>query len=41
VLRTPPGGGSRIDQTLTIQKIDVSGANNGQPWTIRWRLSPL
>lgn len=41
VFRTPPGGGTRIDQTLFIQKIEVSGANDGQPWTIRWAVSPV
>ena len=41
VLRTQPGGGSRIDQTLFIQKIQIEGANTGAPWTVTWGLSPL
>jgi Concanavalin A-like lectin/glucanases superfamily len=41
VFRTPPGGGARIDQTLFIQKIDVTAANDGRPWTVTWGLSPL
>jgi hypothetical protein len=41
VFRTPPGGGARIDQTLHVQKIEVSGANDGKPWQIRLGVSPL
>jgi hypothetical protein len=41
VLRTPPGGGARIQQDLYIQKIDVSGDNSGAPWSITWGVSPL
>jgi Concanavalin A-like lectin/glucanases superfamily len=41
VFRTPPGGGARIDQSLFIQKIEISGANDGKPWSIRWGVSPL
>lgn len=39
VLRTPPGGGARIDQTLFIQSIQIGGANDGVPWTISWGVS--
>ena len=41
VLRTVPGGGARIDQTLYIQKISVSGKNDRRPWTVSWNVSPL
>lgn len=41
LLRTPPGGGARIDQTLYIQQIQIQGANDGNPWTITWAVSPL
>jgi hypothetical protein len=41
ILRTPPGGGSRIQQDVFIQKIDIAGSNDGRPWTIRWAVSPL
>lgn len=41
VLRTPPGGGARKDQTSYIQKIEISGADDGAPWQIRWGISPL
>jgi Concanavalin A-like lectin/glucanases superfamily len=40
VFRTPPGGGTRIDQTLFIQSIRVT-AQPGQPWQIVWGVSPL
>jgi hypothetical protein len=40
VIRTLPGGGL-FDQTLYIQKIDVSGANDQGPWTITLGVSPL
>lgn len=40
-LRTPPGGGARLDQNLFIQQIDISGANDGKPWDVTWGLSPL
>lgn len=41
VFRTPPGGGARIDQTLFIQKIEISASNDGAPWRVRWGVSPL
>jgi hypothetical protein len=41
VFRTPPGGGARIDQTLFVQKIAVSGANDGKPWSIKLGVSSL
>jgi hypothetical protein len=41
ILRTPPGGGSRIQQDVFIQRIEISGSNDGGPWTIRWTVSPL
>jgi hypothetical protein len=41
ILRTPPGGGARIDQTSFIQKIDASGSNDGQPWKFVFSVSPL
>lgn len=41
VFRTPPGGGSRIDQTLFVQKISVEGANDGKPWRITLGVSPV
>jgi len=40
VFRTPPGGGSRIDQVLFIQKIQISGDPYG-PWRIVWGVSPV
>jgi hypothetical protein len=40
VLRTPPGGGSRIDQTLFVQNIAVD-AEPGHPWRITLGVSPL
>jgi hypothetical protein len=41
VLRTPPGGGARIQEDLWIQKIEISGANDGAPWSVRWGVSPV
>lgn len=41
IYRTPPGGGARIQQDVYIQKIDISGGNDGKPWSIRWAVSPL
>lgn len=41
ILRTPPGGGSRIQQDVFIQRIEIAGSNDGGPWTIRWAVSPL
>jgi hypothetical protein len=41
VFRTPPGGGSRIDQTLWIQKITIEGDNSTVPWRIQFGVSPL
>jgi hypothetical protein len=41
VLRTPPGGGARIQEDLWIQKIELSGANDGAPWSVRWGVSPV
>jgi hypothetical protein len=40
VFRTPPGGGSRIDQTLFVQKIQVD-ANPYGPWRVNLAVSPL
>lgn len=40
VLRTPPGGGARIDQTVFIQHISID-AQPGTPWRVVWGLSPL
>ena len=40
IVRTPPGGGSRIDQVLFIQKIQISGDPYG-PWRIVWGVSPV
>jgi Concanavalin A-like lectin/glucanases superfamily len=41
VKRTPPGGGARISQDLFIQKIEVSGSNDGGPLVVRFGVSPL
>ena len=41
VKRTAPGGGARISSDLYIQKIEVSGSNDGGPLTVRWGVSPL
>lgn len=41
VLRTPPGGGARIQQDVWIQKIEVAGSNDGTPLSVRWAVSPL
>jgi hypothetical protein len=41
VLRTPPGGGARVDQTLFVQKISDAGANDQKPWSITLGVSPL
>lgn len=41
VKRTPPGGGARITQDLYIQKIELSGQNDGGPWSVTWGVSPL
>jgi hypothetical protein len=41
VLRTPPGGGARISQDLWIQKVEISGANDAKPWSVRWGVSPV
>jgi hypothetical protein len=41
MLRTPPGGGARIDQNLFIQQIQISGDNSGAAWEVTWGLSPL
>jgi hypothetical protein len=40
VIRTLPGGGW-FDQTLFIQKISVSGQNDGGPWQIALGVSPV
>jgi Concanavalin A-like lectin/glucanases superfamily len=40
VFRTPPGGGARIDQTLFIQKIEIT-ATPYSPWQVKWAVSPL
>jgi hypothetical protein len=34
VLRTPPGGGSRSDHSLWIQKIGIEGQNDEAPWQV-------
>jgi hypothetical protein len=39
VLRTPPGGGSRIDQSLWVQKIEITG-EPGQLWSAKLGVSP-
>jgi len=31
ILRTPPGGGARIDQQVFIQRIEMSGNPDGPP----------
>jgi hypothetical protein len=41
VLRTPPGGGARIQEDLWIQKIEITGANDGGPWSVRFGVSPV
>jgi hypothetical protein len=41
VLRTPPGGGARIQEDLWIQKIEISGANDGASWSVRFGVSPV
>ena len=40
ILRTPPGGGARIDETVYIQRIEIS-ATPGVPPTCRLGVSPL
>lgn len=40
VFGTPPGGGARINQTLFIQRISVSG-DPTSPWSITLAVSPL
>lgn len=40
VFRTPPGGGSRIDQQLFVQHISIDATPN-KPWRVVWGLSPL
>lgn len=40
ILRTPPAGGSRIDQTVFIHSIDIAGTPQG-PWDVTWGVSPL
>jgi hypothetical protein len=41
ILRTPPGGGTRLDQTSFVQKIGISGQNDWRPWKITLTVSPL
>jgi hypothetical protein len=41
VFRTPPGGGARIDQTLFIQKIEISGDASSPVWNVSLGVSPL
>lgn len=41
ILHTPPGGGTRIDQTSFVQKIQIEGTNDSQPWRITLAVSPL
>ena len=41
VFKTHPGGGSRIDQTLFIQRVAVTAQNDQQPWQIVFGVSPL
>jgi hypothetical protein len=41
ILRTPPGGGARITQQVWIQKIEISGTNDGTPLSVKWAVSPL
>ena len=41
IVRTPPGGGARIDQTAFIQRIQIDADNSGQPWTVQWAVTPL
>jgi hypothetical protein len=40
ILRTPPGGGARIDQTSFIQRIEVDADAHG-PWKVVWGVSPV
>lgn len=40
VFRSPLGGGTRIDQTLFVQKIAIDGDPSG-PWRVRLGVSPL
>ena len=37
----PPGGGARIFQQVWIQKIEMAGANDGTPLSVKWAVSPL
>jgi hypothetical protein len=41
ILRTPPGGGTRIDQSAWIQKITVEVAGGGAPWQVVYGVSPV
>jgi hypothetical protein len=41
VSQTPRAGSTRIDQTLFVQKIATSGANDQRPWSITLGVSPL
>jgi hypothetical protein len=40
ILRTPVGGGTRIDQTAFVQSINLTATPN-RPWQIRLGVSPL
>jgi hypothetical protein len=41
VIRTKPRGLGWFDQVLFVQKIEVSGSNDGRPWTFRIAVSPV
>ena len=41
IIRTLPPGGNWFDETLYVQKIEVSGTNGQEPWTVRLGVSPL
>lgn len=41
VIRTIPKGLGWFDQQMWVQKIEVAGANDLKPWTIRLGVSPL
>jgi hypothetical protein len=41
LFRTPPGGGARIDQTLFIQKIEISADASSPVWNASLGVSPL
>lgn len=41
IIRTLPPGGSWFDETLYIQKIEVSASNDQAAWSVRLGVSPL